>query len=164
MARQQKSEWALKYGVVNPTDLNSGYTPLSLTFPTVGAIPPAQLASNRTVIEDFQKDNLYSFTTSELARLDCLPTRELKAGNIQTGIHPIFHRQRWEVTPPFPDFMRPNLYPVKNGTGDWIANNNEVWAIIQPALVLASRMLMSVHILPWVCWYELKVWIWLIKY
>lgn len=150
MAQPPQSEWALKYGTINPGDTNSGYSPVALTFPTVGAT--TQSFQDITSIKAFQKQELYGFTTSELARLDCLPTRDLKPGNLQNAILPLFHRDRWEVDPPQPDFTRKYLYPVKNATGDWTATNDEVWRIMQSPLVLASRMLMSVHVLPWVCY------------
>jgi hypothetical protein len=153
MAQPTMSEWALKYGTANSADLHSGYTPLDLLFPSLGA--STQSFVDVPLLESIQRERLKQFTSSELARLDCLPTRELRPGNLANGILPIYQRQNWEVTPPQPDFTRDSLYPLEDGNGLWIATNDAVWAIMQPSLQMASRMVMSLHLLPWVSFWIL---------
>jgi hypothetical protein len=130
---------------MNPTTPRSGYTPIALSFPTFA--PPSQSVLTH---EKFQRERLKGFTSAELAQLDCLPTRELLPGDLQNAIIPLFQRDYWETAPPKPDFTRNNLYPLKNGNGLWTAANDAVWHLMQPSLQIASRMLMSAHMLPWV--------------
>ncbi len=137
------TEFARKYGVCGNTN-RSGLTPLDPSFPYIG---------QRLVWDtrNYQRGVLYGFTSEELSRLDCLPTRELNPGNLQNGIIPLLRRENWEVEPCQPEYDRDYLYPLKNGRGYWTAANDEVWNGIEPAVVLASRMIMSTHLMPCVC-------------
>lgn len=138
--------WARKYGRFSPTSHKSGFTPTAYKFATLG--PTYQEPSKK--YEEYQKKKLNGFTTRELGQLDCLPTRELTPGNLQNYILPMLQRENWETKPLQPDFLRSALYPLKDGNGMWSAHNDVVWNILQPILILASRILSSVYLLPWV--------------
>jgi hypothetical protein len=146
------TQWASRYGPAAEGMDFSGYTPADLAFPkyVIGNTTEAARMGDIEIIEEFQRTRLYGFTTRELGDLDCLPTRELAPSDLKNPIIPLLRRDRWEVIPIQPDFTRTNLYPLKNGRGNWIAANDEVWKILKPVLILASRMLMSSHNLPWV--------------
>jgi hypothetical protein len=138
------TEFARKYGSKSSSN-RSGLTPDGLSIPFIGASPFSTWDAR-----DYQRKNLYGFTSEELQRLDCLPTRELKPGNLQNHILPLMQRGTWE-TGPLPDYKRDYLYPLPAGVnGFWEAKNDSVWNVLQPCLVLACRMLLSMHMLPWV--------------
>ena len=103
-----------------------------------------------TAIEKWQREILYGFTSRELDQLDCLPTRELKAVSLRNSILPILRRENWEKAPAQPDLTRDHLYPLQNGRGMWSADNDVVWNVMEPIVRLASRMLTSIHVTPWV--------------
>jgi hypothetical protein len=141
--------WAVKYGALANGRFGSnksGFTPIDYVFPTLGSTPDP----NVMAIENFQRENLFAFTSRELGQLDYLPTRELMPGNLQNDIMPLLQRENWETAPAHPDFTRDHLYPLQNGKGMWSADNDEVWSVVEPIVKLASRMLMSVHVMPWV--------------
>jgi hypothetical protein len=141
--------WAVKYGAMASGRFGSksGFSSTSYVVPTLGQAPEPIIIT----IEKFQRNNLYGFTSRELGQLDCLPTRELKPGNLQNDILPILQRENWERAPAQPDFTRDHLYPLKNGNGMWSADNDEAWNVMEPIVRLTSRMLTSVHVMPWVC-------------
>ncbi|EKD17696.1 uncharacterized protein L3040_003578 [Drepanopeziza brunnea f. sp. 'multigermtubi'] len=143
--RRPLTTWARKYGLFSPTSHKSGYTPTEYKFPTLGAVFPD--SSDR--YEQYQRKNLNGFTTRELGQLDCLPTRELIPGNLPKYILPMLARQNWETNPVQPDFPRSDLYALEDGRGMWSAHNDVVWPILEPILVLASKILGSAHLLPW---------------
>jgi hypothetical protein len=131
--------WVAKYGAIANGKFGahkSGFSPLDYVFPTLGQIPDPSIAA----IETFQRNVLYGFTSRELGQLDCLPTRELMPGNLQNSILPILQRENWERMPPQHDFTRDHLYPLKNGSGMWSADNDEVWDVMEPIVKLASRI------------------------
>ncbi|KAE9369944.1 hypothetical protein N431DRAFT_345678 [Stipitochalara longipes BDJ] len=140
--------WAFKYGGLAEGRFGydkSGFSPTEYVLPSIGTTENAITVE----IEKFQRANIYGFTSRELGELDCLPTRELEPGNLQNGIIPILRRERWERFPAQPDLTRDHLYPLQNGNGMWSGDNPEVWAILEPVVKLASRMLMSIHVMPW---------------
>jgi hypothetical protein len=141
--------WAVKYGAMANGRFGnkSGFSPTGYIYPTL----EQGLHPNIQQIEGFQRDQFYGFTSRELGQLDCLPTRELIPANLQNDIIPMLRRENWERTPAQPDFTRDYLYPLKNGRGVWSADNDEVWNVMEPIVKLASRMLMSIHVMPWVC-------------
>jgi len=138
--------WAKRYGAM-PNSHKSGLTPIDYLFPRqISAAKQQELRES----ERFQQSRLYGFTTRELGQLDALCTRDLVPGNLQNGIVPFLQRDSWEKVPAQPDFQRSRLYPVKNGTGMWIADNDEVWKVLEPCVRVASRLLLSTYLLPWV--------------
>jgi hypothetical protein len=141
--------WAVKYGATanGKFGSKSGFSPMDYVLPALGQTFEPTLAA----IENWQREIFYGFTSRELDQLDCLPTRELKPGNLQNAILPILQRENWERTPAQPDLTRDHLYPLPNGQGMWSANNDVVWKIMEPIVRLSSRMLTSVHVTPWVC-------------
>jgi hypothetical protein len=140
----QHSNFASKYGVRAIGDLKSNLTPLQDAFPTLRPTP------NLEEKEDYQRQMFYGFTSNELNRLDCFPTRQISPGDLAGGILPMLQPDRWEVTPCQPDFTRDHLYPITNGTGNWIMSNPQVGNIMQQPLKIASRIMSSVQLLPWV--------------
>ena len=84
-----------------------------------------------------------------MADLDVIVDRDLKPGNLNNSICSIYKRDVWEVTPST-SFARVTPYPVINGTGQWLGSNDQVWEMLLPAIKIASRYMMSSHLLPWV--------------
>jgi hypothetical protein len=146
MARPLPTQFAQKYGPKDESH-ESWYTPLEYLFPRRISDAEREAITTR---EDFQRRELYGFTTRELAQLDVISDRTLKPGNLKNGIHPLVARDRWEDKPPQPSFTRDYLYPLKNGNGYWSSENPAVWRVLEPCLRLASRFLLSMHALPWV--------------
>jgi len=141
--------WAVKYGIASKGQFGldkSGFAPIEYDLPSFRTTKDPEIAA----IEKFQRGNMGGFTSAELGQLDCLPTRELTSGNLQNDIIPMLRRDRWERVPAQPDLTRDHMYPLSNGNGIWSADNPEVWKILEPILRLASRMLMSIHVMPWV--------------
>jgi hypothetical protein len=148
-AASRPEAWTTKYGAMANGRFGidkSGFSPTEYTLPILGQSTDPDIDK----IEAFQRNQLYGFTSRELGQLDCLPTRELTPGNLQNGIIPMLQRENWERTPAQPDFTRGYLYPLKNGNGMWSADNDAVWDVMEPIIILASRMLLSVHVMPWV--------------
>jgi len=145
--------WAFKYGALAKGQF--GYDKSGLT-PTdyVGLSFPKAEDAGVAAIENFQRAKIRGFTTRELGQLDCLPTRELVPGNLRNEIIPLLQRDRWETTPAQPDLTRDYTYPLPDGRGMWAGNNDVVWNVLEPICILASRMLMSIHTMPWVCPYH----------
>lgn len=137
------TEFARKYGALTGQN-RSGFTPDEGSIPYVGPSPFDIWDPTA-----HQRANLYGFTSEELQRLDCLPTRELKPSNLQNQILLIFGRETWDAGP-LPDYDRDFFYPLENGNGLWDVSDDDIWNLLQPCLVLASRILISVHLLPWV--------------
>lgn len=139
------TEFTRKYGVSKFSTFQSGLTPNDLSFPSL--LPQKTLPN-----EAYQRRGLYGFTTEELARKDCLPIRELKPGNLQNGIIDLLKRENWEMRarkPRFTYHSRTSLYKMKNGKGYWTMANDEAWDVMKPCLILASKMIMSAHTIPW---------------
>lgn len=100
-------------------------------------------------MEDFQRQKLWGFTTRELIQLNAISTSSLKPASLENVVIPLLSKQRWEKTPP-DAFTRTSLYPLENGEGVWIMDNPVVERVMEPILRLASRILISSHMLPWV--------------
>lgn len=50
------------------------------------------------------------------------------------------------------DFERKGLYPIGGGfAGDWVAGNEVVGRVLEPCLRIATMILDSSHLIPWVC-------------
>ncbi|KUJ10907.1 uncharacterized protein LY89DRAFT_252084 [Mollisia scopiformis] len=137
------TEFARKYGQY-ATYHRSGFTPHDTKFPYFGPDPLSGAWDARAL----QKEQFYGFTSEELGYLDCLPTRELKLSTLNNGIMSTLRRDNWENTPS-PEYRRSYMYALEDGNGLWSAANDFVWNSLQPSLILASRILMSVHLMPW---------------
>jgi len=127
-------------------------TPVDTVFPTGIELSAQELernAQNRAA-ENFQKQELYGFTTRELVDLDAISARYLKPQDLSNGIIPPL--LRWVQRPyKLMDGSPGYFYPIGFGyPGVWAASNPIVWSAMYPALVLASQMLTSIHMLPWV--------------
>jgi hypothetical protein len=140
--------WSVKYGATanGKFGSKSGFSPMDYVLPALGQNSEPTI----TAIEKWQREILYGFTSRELDQLDCLPTRELKAVSLRNSILPILRRENWEKAPAQPDLTRDHLYPLQNGRGMWSADNDVVWNVMEPIVRLASRMLTSIHVTPWV--------------
>ncbi|TVY29213.1 hypothetical protein LHYA1_G002882 [Lachnellula hyalina] len=146
------SQMGLKYGVWGNDHIHSGLTPIDSLFPTsVNRLSPDErlLQQLNKRHEEYQKTQLYQFTTRELVDLDAISSRSLKSPDLSNYTHRIMAYRRWETNV---DFLsgRTGLYPIGNGyPGDWVATNPIVWTAILPCLQLATRMIMNFHMLPW---------------
>jgi hypothetical protein len=138
--------WARKYGRFSITDYKSGLTPTEYEFARLGD----QWTPDGNIYEKHQKRKLMGFSSRELGQLDCLPTRELLPSTLPKFILPMLRIENWETVPVQPDFPRDALYPMANGQGMWVASNPLIWPILEPVLILASKMLTSIYVLPWV--------------
>jgi hypothetical protein len=140
--------FASKYAIVppqvqvEPQKAKSGYTPRSPLHPAT-ILASTSRRDARNAIENFQKEQLRGFTTEELIELDAITNRGLKPSSLNTPIHPLLDRDRWDAKPYI-------VYPVEGGNGNWDASNDQVWATMKPILRLAS--LFSIDLLkhPWV--------------
>ncbi|KAH6671057.1 hypothetical protein B0J14DRAFT_484849, partial [Halenospora varia] len=120
----------------------SGFTPLSLPLPDAPMPYQAlfRLAKER---KSYQREWLNGFTSKELRDLgaaedaDTKPS-ELSAGNVP--IHPLYRRRNW----------LPSNLPLGHGLdGDWDADNDTLWTVLEPILRLASLFLSNSHVWPW---------------
>lgn len=147
MAQLPLTEFARKYGVLTGTH-RSGLTPDEGSIPYIGS--PVDTWDPK-LARSYQRSLFQGFTSEELQRLDCLPTRELKPGNLQNQVLPIMGRGTWDAGP-LPDYDRDFFYPLQDGNGLWdVSSRDDIWNALQPCLILASRILMSAHLMPWVC-------------
>ncbi|CZT45350.1 uncharacterized protein RSE6_05653 [Rhynchosporium secalis] len=137
-----------------PTN-RSCLTPVRPTFP--GSLPKVPGLSQGTLLENaavqkYQRDMLKKFTTQDLVNLDVITDAKLKRSTLSTRpVHKLFTRGRWEVSPSL-DHARPKLYPLPNRpglSGYWVYDNLYVKSAIMPALHIATKVMESVHMLPW---------------
>lgn len=139
------SHFAQIYGPL-PGKTFSGLTP-------VVDVPRHKPRANEQLLlerEKYQREKFLGFTSQELVQLDVITNRELKVPNLQNAIHRIMQYDRWEGPPPFPRQARSSLMPLIGGNGYWTVQNQPIWTVLKPILKLASRSLVSVHLLPWV--------------
>jgi len=159
-ARTRPSKLADKYGVYGgpppQLDLRSALTPIDTLLP----LDPYKLSHKeqdtrelKQKIEKIQREEMFEgFTSRELVDLDVWTTRELKAGDLSNPIMDLLHRDRWEKGPDVKT-ERENLPSLRRnnvGKGDWTAANADIYAELEPVLMIASRILMSIHLVPWV--------------
>jgi hypothetical protein len=142
-----KTPYANKYGEITDGSGRSGLTPLELLFP--GRSTTSLNQREKQVYEDveeIQRDILKRYTTRELLNTDAISTRSLKKSNLCNRRNPAF--KKWEKTPNH-NFERKDLYPIGDGQGDWKANNPVVDKLLEPVLVLASRILGNMYKSEW---------------
>lgn len=156
----KKTPFALKYGPPvkpNPTSkfawaegffrqkdtmpviLKSGLTPLS---PMPSA---AEDKAGWSRLEAFQRRQFYGFTTQELIDVGAFSLAPVNHKPLENPIHPVFARSRWVAKPK-------KIYNIENGYGSvpWSGQNDDVWAILQPSLRLATFILNKLDDHPWV--------------
>lgn len=126
----------------------TGYSPLEVKFP--GQKQTTRARMYRDTIEEFQHDKLAGFTSRDLQQMDCLTTRELRSSTLDNPIIPLLQKENWEKTP-HSDFPKRDMYQIRGHPGVWSAHNETVWSILKPILQLASELLQSADLLPWVC-------------
>lgn len=134
----------------------SALTPIDTLFP----VDPASLSQEEkeervlnSRIQGIQKRLFHGFTTRELVDVDAFTVRKLKAGNLTSPIIPLLQIHNWEGVIPLRHHDRVYLYPlVENepSRGNWIAGNFLVLPQLTPCLKIASRLLTSMPLLPWV--------------
>lgn len=100
--------------------------------------------------QKLQQKRFRGFTSRELVDLDAITPRDLPKCTLTNGILPILRKDRWEKLPLTSSFVRTKLYDMPDGKGKWEMGNPVVEALMTPILKLASRMLASEHVLPWV--------------
>jgi len=158
-SRRNPTTLSLKYGDYGAPppeyDFRSGLTPIDTLFPA----DPKNLSREEKLVQaqnkeiaEFQQEKFSGFTTRELVDLDVWTTRKLKAGDLQNPIISLLERQNWE-TGPYPEVHRSQLPSLRNSTGevgDWTAANDKIWEALKPAVQIASRVLDSIHLVPWV--------------
>jgi hypothetical protein len=162
------SKLAQRYGVYPGTDPltnpkiphRSALTPVDTLFPVYPGTLSDQQKAERALderIEKIQRDELFwGFTSREFVDLDVFTFRKLKGRNLTNGIVPLLRMENWEKVVS-PDWERDYLYPLdKNnpGMGNWIASNDIVYEQLRPCLQIASRILASMYLLPWVRYFR----------
>lgn len=129
-----------------PKSTKSGFTPVDYLFPSNST----EANSVKILrIEEYQRSKLFGFTTRELTQLDAISSRKLRPATLRNGIIPLLRKERWEKVQP-DAFTRRDLCEMKDGKGKWSLHNPVVERVMMPSLRLASRVLMSAHVLPWV--------------
>lgn len=136
----------------------SGLTPLAAYFPDPNLTSDqVRRREYHAAIENYQRGELYRFTTQELVNLDAVTIRPLQQPNLENPIYPTF--LIWE-SKVHRSFKRRKLYPIGHGfDGDWVARNPVVDPILKPTLVLASRIMANVHFTPWVISPNFSYWL-----
>jgi hypothetical protein len=158
---QEPTELAIKYGAYGREDhpqfpqlyLRSGLTPLNTLFPANPNNLSEQDKTGRALNEkimEIQKEKLCGFTSRELVDLDVYTTRELKAGDLDNPMIPMLSLDNWEKKA-FRQLKRQSLPSLGSaGNGPWKASNALIYAQLEIPLRLASRILTSIHLVPWV--------------
>jgi hypothetical protein len=139
------STWARKYGRHEKWQNKSGFTPIRPKLPTNsgGSSSQGPQVVPEEDIEKYQRDQLYEFTTQELVDLDVISSRKLRPSNLGGEIMPFLRRDRWyngtniggdaAKTYGFSDRQK---YPHDR----WIGSNQNVWKIMEPSILIATKM------------------------
>jgi hypothetical protein len=81
-----------------------------------------------------EKYELFTFTTKDLLELDVISLRTFKKSNLRIPILPFLRRYQWD--------NGTHTHKVSfDSKGFFTAHNPTIWTILEPVLVLASRML-----------------------
>lgn len=144
--RPDLTPFARQYGPVH----NANYSLITPVAPRYPVKETPEQVQHRIIRENYQRRGFCGFTSRELAQLDVISTRDLKPSDFNHGIIPILAKDRWEIQGPAPVWKRSYLYPIASGQGFWSVDNPDVWRVLEPCLLLASRYMMSMHCLPWV--------------
>jgi hypothetical protein len=139
------STWTKKFGTHETWQNKSGFTPIRPQLPSIAADSKTQdsRAIPNEVIEQYQRDQLYDFTTQELVDLDVVSSRKLKASNLGGEIIPFLRQNRWyDGNRVAGETVR--TYPFREDPKQrWLGINPNVWKILKPSLLIATRMFTS---------------------
>ncbi|EPE32749.1 hypothetical protein GLAREA_07883 [Glarea lozoyensis ATCC 20868] len=115
--------------------------------------------TNEKKRENTQRQWLYGFTSRELADMDAISSRRLKASTLRAPILDIL--RRWETTENVLEEYDENgtrdslfgfhlmPYQPENTSGYWEMRNQIVKKALKPALQVATYLLPNMHMLPW---------------
>lgn len=91
------SLYADRFGIKSPGRSKSWLTPLDPLFPRNWEND--QHGDSSKLLGDYQKSQLFCFTTRELKDLDAICDRPVKESTLTGGIMPLLRRDRWEDKP-----------------------------------------------------------------
>ena len=81
-----------------------------------------------------EKEKFFSFTTKDLLELDVISLRSFKKCNLINPIVPFLRRNQWD--------NGTHAHKVAfDSKGPFTAHHPTVWTLLEPVLILASRML-----------------------
>jgi hypothetical protein len=135
-----------EYWITEDAELKTGFTPIFPPTPGTIWTPDTSTFNNRIWVT--QRKRLSGFTTDELFVLGALPSDDIqyKPSDLCTEYqpHPMFDRARnW-------DHREGWAPPIVGREGHrWTVARDDVWEMVQPALVLASMYIDNIHTLPW---------------
>ena len=138
------STWAKKYGPHPTWKGRSGFTPTKpKPILPCNQNQPDPRTVNDEKREKYQQDNLASFTTQELIDLDAISSRKLKPSNLDGAIISFLQRDHWYNGQSIGNYNF-RTYPLggaqRAGSERWVGNNDTIWRIMQPSLLIATRM------------------------
>lgn len=152
-----------RYGV--PADLvykpivdagSSGLSPLPPLNPSILLSPNEK--AHRELVEKYQHSVIRGFTTRQLEDLDCITERELNPNNLENPIFEPWQRQHWDGKAGIRNSYK--LYPINEEVKDfigkegqdleWTVDHDFIWAVLEPALRLGTRILEGMVDHPWV--------------
>jgi hypothetical protein len=140
-----KSIWAQKFGAQKYGSTISGYTPVK---PTIPGIPSqencgrASQAVSETIREQYQRHGLNDFTTQELVDLDAISSRRLRPSDLKGPIISFLTRDHWYNGREVGEKVI-RIYPLTDERffgHRWVGSSDIVWEILQPSLLIATKM------------------------
>ncbi|KAK0104244.1 hypothetical protein ONS96_005336 [Cadophora gregata f. sp. sojae] len=143
------SEWARKYGASteirsNPPERRSGLTPISRIW--LSQFPMSE-EDERLAEENelFQRRHLFEFTTQELKDLDVISERKFGPSTIQAHVAPFWSRENWYDGKVSANgaLLRTYPLPAPYFNSRWVGTDEVVWALLQPIITLASKILVE---------------------
>ncbi|CAG8961483.1 hypothetical protein HYFRA_00013936 [Hymenoscyphus fraxineus] len=147
-----------------PPPVPRHFTDGSLLDTNPGAIRNTKQRLEEGLKQDEQARILDGFSIPELQAAGCWGLEDAKPSNLTIPIHPIYARKMWiqriediDQDPSDSDGKYENKPSLPIGTiggtdyeGNWDAQENQiVWDALEPALRLASAMLVNSHLWPW---------------
>ncbi|ESZ94867.1 hypothetical protein SBOR_4743 [Sclerotinia borealis F-4128] len=105
--------------------------------------------------EEYQRENLRSYTTQILHELDAITERDLQSSSLSNPILPCLRRSQWETRDNMVTKKDADPY-VSDGPSIgqkenvvWLAENDLVWKELVPILRLASWIILKISKTPW---------------
>lgn len=141
-----KSEWAQKYGVHDTFQTRSGLTPTNPIFYDPRLINKDSHFSSLDdcLNEQYQRETLKGFSTRELVELGAITSRPMNRGNLGNDILPFLRIDNWDDGSRTYRITNTGFFPY------FFPRNPQIWAMLEPILVLASRMLQESIMTPFV--------------
>ena len=135
------SEFARRYGTADYSS-RSMLTPL---FPNLLNGQLRNVSVDDFLTDQFQRECLRGFSSRELIDLGVATTKPLKASNLNNRILRFLDRDYWDEYN-----HHPPLLHLNGTTSSFTASNDEVWKVLKPILVLASRIFQQSYMAPFV--------------